>query len=80
VTQQKLDLLQFTAGHVAHSCAATPVMPHAAKCRAFLAQRRGGRKLNQEAKVGGRDGELKMDWTEPLREVRPMGIECLAEG
>ena len=29
---------------------------------------------------GGRDGELKMDWTEPLYHARPMGIECLAEG
>lgn len=45
------------------------------KCRAFFAQRRGRRKPKKERKSGGRDGELKTDWTKPLLESRPMGIE-----
>jgi hypothetical protein len=35
--------------------------------------------LRVRAKFDRRDGELKMDWTKPLHEARPMGIEWLAE-
>jgi len=35
-------------------------------CRAFLARRRGARKLGDRDHAGRRDGGLKMDWTKPL--------------
>jgi hypothetical protein len=31
--------------------------------------------LRVRASLDRRDGELKMDWTKPLHDARPMGIE-----
>jgi len=49
------------------------------KCRAFLARRRGGRRFQVRDGVGRRGGGLKMGWTKPLYDARPMGVEWFAE-
>jgi hypothetical protein len=35
--------------------------------------------LRVRANFDRRDGELKMDWTKPLHDARPLGVEWLAE-
>ena len=55
------------------------VMVRTPLCRAFLARRRGGRRFQVRDGVGRRGGGLKMGWTKPLYDARPMGVEWFAE-
>jgi hypothetical protein len=36
-------------------------------------------RIREQGNLDRRDGELKMDWTKPLDDSRPMGFEWLAE-
>jgi hypothetical protein len=46
----------------------------------FSVAARRGTLLGDTANAERRAGALKMDWTEPLHDARPMCIEWLAEG
>jgi hypothetical protein len=47
VTEQELDLRKFPASLMTQAGTGASLMPHAALCRAFLAQRRGARDFGQ---------------------------------
>jgi hypothetical protein len=65
--RQGFALRQRPALHITRRCT---------ECRAFLARRRGRRKPENDWKLDGRAGGLKMDWTKPLHDARPMCFDC----
>jgi hypothetical protein len=57
----------------------SPFLTNANKMQSIFSPAARRDTLRVRANVDRRDGELKMDWTEPLHEAGPMGIDWLGE-